>query len=168
MLVSSQVNFQSVSGATDFLLNDRTSLKTGFAIAPYYYICIDSSEGIYGNDIEVETHTIPHGIGEKSGDGFQRGKGFALSGYIQGRNYDALEAASDHLQQTFWQQGLRKLVWTHRGTQIYLFARVVNSVAIVQANQSHIPRWTWTVGLRADDPRFKKYSDNTLYYSWQT
>jgi hypothetical protein len=160
------VHFPDTSN--DYVINDQTSLRSKWTTAPHYYIKLETADGFYGSDISTETHEIPHNIGERSGDSFRRGKGIALSGSIEGRNLSDLDAAADYLQAMFWNVYPRQLRWYIAGTQVYYLCRVVNDLSVVPAFDRLNPRWTWTVGLRADDPRPRKVSDNTLYYSWMS
>lgn len=169
-MITSKINYRSANGSVDWIINDQTSMRSGWSTSPYYYICVDDTPGLYGTDVEVETHTIPHAIGEKSGDILRRGKGFSLSGYIEAPNIDYLQDAVAFLMQMFWDTSERKLIWKYKtvGTDIYLKCRVVNDIDIRETYNSYSPRFTWSVGLRADDPRFRVLSNDALFYSWMT
>lgn len=164
MLLNSLINFKD--DATDYIINDQTSLKSGWSADPHYYIRVQSADGLYGADISAESHEIPHAIGEKSGDTFRRGKGLTLSGTIEGQNLGALEAATDYLQQMFWNTAQRHLIWTKNETQVYYICRVLNDLTITPNLESYSPTFSWTVGLRADDPRLRNVSDDLFYYAW--
>ena len=166
-ILQSTVNYKSFDGTTSYIINDRTSLKSNFALSPHYYIKLDDAEGIYGADITDEAHPVPHYIGERSGAAFRRGKGITLSGSIYGRNISDMNAAVIFLREMFWDMNLRKLIWTSEGIQRYLICRVLNDLSVSENNSQTPPVWTWTVGLRANDPREYKVSDDTLVYSWQ-
>jgi hypothetical protein len=152
----------------DYVINDQTSLRSNFAISPFYYIKLESVDGFYGSDISTENHPVPHNIGERSGDSFRRGKGLALSGWIEGRNVIDLDTAANYLQEMFWNTYPRQLRWYIDTTQVYYLCRMVNDVSVVPSFDSQHPKWGWTVGLRADDPRPRKVSDDTLFYSWMS
>lgn len=169
MLLRGEIIYRSFDGGTDYTLNDQTSINSGFEIAPYYYIRVNSNEGFYGTDVETESYPIPHANWERSGDTFRRGKGFALAGYIEGRNLNVMTDAAEYLMATFWDTRNRKLIWKWKttGDDVYMTVRIVNDITIVENYESFSPRWAWSVGLRADDPRIRKLSDNTLWYGWQ-
>ena len=169
-MITSEIIYRSANGLVDFTINDQASLRSNWSSSPYFYICVDATDGLYGSDIEAETHTIPHAIGERSGDSLRRGKGFSLSGYIEAPHINFLQDGAAYLQEMFWDTSLRKLIWKHKttGTDIYLTTRVVNDIDIRGSYSSFNPRWQWSVGLRADDPRFRKLSDNSLFFAWQT
>jgi hypothetical protein len=159
------INFKD--GSTDYVLNDQTSMRSGWTVSPYYYIRVIGADGLYGADISSESHPIPHNIGERSGDSFRKGKGIALSGTIEGRNLSDYDVARAFLQQCFWNLAARKLIYTEiDGTLCYYTCRVLNDLSVVETYDRPQPIWTWTVGLRCDDPRQRKVSDDSLFYSW--
>lgn len=165
------VIFRSASGSTDFTINNRASIQSGFTISPYYYISLTDVDGLRSADISVESVPLPNDTGERSGDIFRRGKGISLSGTIEARTFGDLENAADYLEEMFWDTSARKLIWYpwNSSSQIYVTARVINDLAIPMTKDTggqHI--WRWAVGLRADDPRFYKLSDNSIYKTWQT
>lgn len=162
------VNYKSADGSTDYRINDRVSLRSGWSVAPYYFIKIDTADGLYGADISTESFPIPHGIGEISGDIYRKGKGIALSGTIEGRNLADLKIAANFLRHAFWEVAPRRLTWTEDGTDVYYLCRINNDLSIVEDYSQFNPKWTWTVGLRADDPRLRKVSDSTLYFSYMS
>ena len=165
------ITYRSSDGLTDFTINDRTSINSGFSIAPHYYISVTDVAGLRSADISSESVPLPNDTGEKSGDIFRRGKGISLSGTIEARSYGDLENAADYLEQMFWDTGARKLIWYpfNSSAQIYVTARLINDLSIPMSKDTggqFVLRWA--VGLRADNPRFYKLSDNTIYKSWQT
>lgn len=168
IITAQKINFKSFDGATDYFLNDRASLKAKWSIAPYYFLKVDSVDGLYGSDISSESHPIEQATGEISGDSFRRGKGLSINGTIEGRNLAALEAGRLQLQQIFWDTRTRKLIWNIDTTPVYLKCHVVNDLSVIDTITSWDPKWTWTVGLRADDPRTRKVSDDSVYPTWQT
>jgi hypothetical protein len=165
------VNFKGYGGE-NFYLNDQSSMLAGYQSGFGYYVWITAVDGLDGTDISAESHPLPHAIGDTSGDIYRKGKGITLSGSIEAPNVDKLEAAAEYLMNGFWDTRPRKLTWTPRGstTERYITCYVLNDLSISRAMpQSYTrPTWTWTVGLRADNPRFYKSSDNTLLYPWQT
>jgi hypothetical protein len=168
-LLTQPVVFKNFAETFDWTINDQASLRSNWADAPYYYIHLESADGFFGSDVSTESHPIPHGIGERSGDSFRRGKGITLSGSIEGRNVADLQIAALYLQQMFWDTQPRKLVWTGLdGTPAYYTCRVLNDISITEDYSQLNPKWQWTVGLRADDPRAYVLSDDSLYYTWMT
>lgn len=165
------VIFRSASGSTDFTVNDRASINKNFSVSPYYYISLTDVDGLRSADISSENVPLPNTTGEKSGDVIRRGKSITLTGTIEARTFGDLENAADYLEEMFWDTSARKLIWYpwNSSSQIYVFARVNNDLSIPMTKDTGgRPVWRWTVGLRADDPRFYKLSDNTIYKSWQT
>ena len=168
-ILAQSIIFQSADGLTNYSINAQSSMKAGWSSGDGYYIRVTSIDGIYGADIASESHPIPHAIGEVSGDTYRKGKGISINGTIEGRNLSRLAAARNYLRQMFWETALRKLIWTeYDGTQVYLKCRVLNDLNVTETYDKMMPVWTWTVGLRADDPRERKVSDDTLFYAWMT
>ena len=165
-ILNQVVTFKSADEVTSFTINDRSSLNSGWAASPHYYIKLESAEGIYGADISSESHPVPHAIGERSWDSFRKGKGINLAGSIEGRNLTDLYAAVVYLRQMFWDLSSRKLLWYESGTLVYLTCKVLNDLSVTENNSQDPPKWSWTVGLRCDDPRERKDSDDSLYYTW--
>lgn len=168
-MLGKPIDFVSVDGGTVYTINNRTAANIGMMTAPYYFICVDNVDGLWGADISYESHPIPNAIGEKSGDVFRRGKSIALSGQIYGRGLAELYEGSRYLQHMFAELGLRKLRFTlwNDNFQTYLNAKVNQDLVIVESFDSRSFKWPWTIGLRADDPRTYKASDNSLYPTWQ-
>lgn len=166
-ILTQPIYYKSLDEVTNFVINDQISMRSKWAVAPYYYIKVDSIDGFYGADIASESHPIPHATGERSGDTYRKGKGISINGTIEGRTIPDMAAAARYLRWMFWEPGLRKLVWTEfDSTVVYLKCRVLNDLNISETYQASNPRWTWTVGLRADDPRERKMTDGTLFYTW--
>lgn len=167
----STINFLGSNGSTNYIINDQTSLNANWQTGNPYYISVDSADGIMGADISFETHELPYTTGEKSGDVFRKGAGITLTGTIWGRHLGGVMLGSSFLRQMFWDTALRKLKFYPEigGVEAYITCRVQNdlSVAMIKPQERNY-RWGWTVGLRADDPRIYKVSDNTVYWSWQT
>ena len=163
-----KLTFYSASGASNWVINDRVTQPKLWANSPYYYISAESVDGIYSSDISYESHPIPQSIGEFSGDVIRRGKTITITGDINALNLRALEVGEDYLYQAFAETARRKLVYTRAdGVAVYLKCRVNQDLAIVKNINSFQYKYTYTVGLRADDPRWKKVSDNSVYPTWQ-
>lgn len=161
------LNFKSVGGSS-FIINDRTSFPRLWHQSPYYYISVESVDGLHGSDISTETHPIPNSIGEYSGDVIRRGKTVTITGDIRALNLRALEAGVDFLQQMFTETGKRKLVWTRRdGVTVYLIGRINQDLAVVESIDSFSFRYAYTVGIRCDDPRTRNNSGDAVYPTWQ-
>lgn len=169
-MIGSVVIYRSVDGGTDWTINDQTSLKAKWT-GTGYYISVDSADGLFGTDISEEVHTLPQTIGDKAGLNLHKGRGITLSGTIYGSAYVQLFVAAEYMEQMFWNSSVaRKLIykplnWTE---QIYVKARVNNDLSITHSKPQSDGeyRWSWTVGLRADNPRKYKLSDDTLAYAW--
>lgn len=184
-MIGSLVSFRSNDGATDFFLNDQTSINSGFATGSGYYIQINQVDGLYGSDISYESDPLPQAEGEISGDVFRRGKSIAVSGLIWSNGLVNLDAGSIYLNEVFWEVLPRKLIWTPLnrintavgttaiGTNaVYVTARVNNDLIVSQALSNFTlggaVSYPWTVGLRCDDPRIYNLADDTIYQTWQT
>jgi len=168
-MFGSAINFKSSDGTTNYVINDRANQPKLWAQSPFYYITVQSVDGLYGSDLSVESHPLPNYIGEKSGDIFRRGKTITLSGNIQAMNMSTLEQGAEFLQQMFTDSGFRKLIWTRwaDGVQVYYIARINQDLAITQTVSDISYRYNFTVAVRADDPRTYKVSDDSLYPTWQ-
>jgi len=151
-------------------INNNATQTELWAQTPFYYISLTNVDGLYTSDISYESHPLPNLIGEKSGDVFRRGKTVTLSGYVTGFNYSYLLNGVDQLYHMFATTALNNLTWTRQndGVAVYLRCRVVQDLSVVESLDSLLPRFAWVVGLRADDPRIKRVSDNTVYPTWQT
>jgi hypothetical protein len=139
-------------------------------VAPFYFVCVTSVDGLWGADMSYETHPIPNLIGEKSGDVFRRGKTITLSGIIYARGMAELYEGSYYLQNMFAEvSGLRKLLFTpwNYNAQLYVKCRVSQDLSIVESFDSFKMEWPWTVGLRCDDPRTYLASSNTVFPTYQ-
>jgi len=81
----------------------------------------------------------------------------------------AVETGAEFLEQMFAERAIRKLTWTRwiDDIEIYINCRVNNDLSIVRSFTDGKYEWPWTVGLRADDPRTRKSSDNSVYPTFQ-
>ncbi len=167
-MIGRAINFKS-SGGSSFIINNNASQPFLEAQSPYYYIQVTSVDGLDSADISYESHPVPFAIGEVSGDVFRRGKSITLTGKVRGLNLKYLEIGSDFLGQMFAEKAIRKLTWTRwvDGIEIYLACRINNDLSIARSFEDGRYEWQWTVGLRADDPRTKKTSDDSVYPTWQ-
>lgn len=168
-MLGKPVDFKSADGGTTYTINDRYTTNVDLQTSPYYYISLDSVDGLWGSDISYESHPIPNAIGEKSGDVFRRGKTITLTGKIYGRNLHNLYDGCEYLQHMFAETAIRKLQFTrwNDSFQIYINCRVSQDLVIVETLDGGKYVFSYTVGLRADDPRSYKVSDNSLYPTWQ-
>lgn len=154
------------SGGGSFIINNRINYNT---TSPFYYIQVESVDGLYGADISYESHPIPNYIGEKSGDVIRRGKTITLSGKIYGRALSEIYQGAHFLQQMLAETAARKLVfipWDY-GIQLYITCRPSQDLSIAESFSSNTPILGFTFGLRADDPRSYKLSDDSLFPTWQ-
>jgi len=167
-MIGRAVNFKS-SGGSPFIINNQVSQPMLWAQSPYYFIHLDAVDGLSSADISYESHPVPNSIGEISGDVFRRGKSVSLTGKIRALNLRYLETGSDFLEQMFAEKAVRKLTWTRwvDAIEIYLSCRINNDLSIVRTFQDGRYEWQWTVGLRADDPRTRKSSDDSVYPTFQ-
>lgn len=168
-MLGSKIQFKTFDESGEFVINNRAERPTLHASNPFFYISVLAVDGLDSADISYESHPIPNVTGEKSGDVFRRGKGIALSGEITALSVGALEDGADYLGQMFWDTRIRKLLWTpyNAGFQVYLMVRVNQDVSVARTPNPNYT-WPWTVGLRADDPRIRKESDDSVYPSWRT
>lgn len=168
-MIGSKVQFKTFDGSSEFVINNRGERPTLHASSPFYYISVLAVDGLDSADISYESYPIPGATGEKSGDVFRRGKGLSVSGEITALSLGALDNGADYLGQMFWDTRIRKIIWTpfNTGFQVYLMVRV-NQDITVSRNPSGNYRWPWAVGLRADDPRIRKVSDNSVWPTWRT
>lgn len=139
------------------------------SVSPFYYIQVESVDGHFGADLSYESHPIPNAIGEKSGDVFRRGKTLTFSGKIYAREISSLYSGADFLEQMLAETLLRKLVfipWNH-GIQLYYNARPYQDLSVVEGFDNGLPIFGYTFGLRCDDPRSLKLSDDSVFPTWQ-
>lgn len=150
-------------------INNQAAQPLLQAQAPFFFIALKNVDGLYTADISYESHPLPNLIGEKSGDVFRRGKTVTLSGNITGHNYSYLLNGIDYLYQMFSSTAKSNLTWTRQNdaTSVYLPCRVNQDLSVVEQLDSLLPRFSWVVGLRADDPRIRKTADNSVYPTWQ-
>lgn len=162
-MLGSAISFNGIT------INNRASQPNLWADSPFYYIAVTNVDGLYTADISYESHPLPNIIGEKSGDVFRRGKSVTLSGNITGFNYSYLLNGIDQVYHMFQSTALGPLSWTRQndGVAVYLNCRVQTDVSVIESIDSLLPRFSWVVGLRADDPRIRKSSDNSVYPTWQ-
>lgn len=161
-MIGSPVTFNGVT------INNRAAQPLLHAQSPFYYVMLRNVDGLESSDISYESHPLPYTTGEKSGDVFRRGKTITLSGLIYGDGLRYLEAGADALGQMFSGTAQHNLTWTRfDGVQIYLTCRVSQDLSIPRTVEEGIARWSWVVGLRADNPFTYKVSDNSLYPTWQ-
>lgn len=167
-MLGKPISYESVGGGTTFTINDRT--YESLMVSPFYFICVETVDGLWGADISYESHPIPNLIGEKSGDVFRRGKTITLTGKIYARGMAELYEGAYYLQNMFAQvSGLRRLLFTpwNYNQQLYVSCRVVQDLAIVESTEAFGHKWPWTVGLRADDPRTRLASNGSVFPSFQ-
>lgn len=167
-MLGKPIQYKSVDEGTTFTINDRAF--ESLMIAPFYFICVETVDGLWGADISFESHPIPNLIGEKSGDVFRRGKTITLTGRIYARGMAELYEGSYYLQNMFAEvDGPRKLLFTpwNYNAQLYLKCRVIQDLTIVESTESLSHRWPFTVGLRADDPRTYLASNNSIFPGFQ-
>lgn len=166
-MLGSAVNF--IDGVTNYIINDRFNQPRLWAQTPFYYISLESVDGLYGADIDYETHPIPNAIGEMSGDIFRRGKTITLTGIVRGKSFGRLEAGAEYLRQMFANTARRHLRWTRvqDSVQVYLIGRVNQDITITETLTGFVPQYQWTVGIRCDDPRTRRVSDDTIWPTWQ-
>jgi hypothetical protein len=153
----------------DYTINDQQ--YRSLLVAPYYFIKLDAVDGLWGADISHESHPIPGLTGEVSGDIFRRGKTITLSGIIYARGLAELRLGQRYLQEMFWDVSApRKLIYRtwDMSEQVYIYCRVIQDVAMTERIDGFTFRAPWTVALRADDPRSRKLSDDTIYPTYQT
>src|SRR5437667_930530 len=109
-MLGAKINFQGSDGSTANYFNDRSTNVPD--VSPFYYLKLETVDGLYGADIAYESHSIPNDIGEKSGDVNRKGKTITLAGIIWAKDYKTLEAGADALGQVFADLGSRKMIWT--------------------------------------------------------
>jgi len=170
-MIGNKVQF--IDGVTTYTINDRFSQPNLWLQSPFYYIKLESVDGLYSSDISYESHPIPNATGEKSGDVFRRGKTIVLSGQIEALSLGYLATGATYLRQMFNNTALRHLRFYQYGddNQMYIVCRVSQDLAITETvpnPDANAFRWEWTVGLRADNPLTRKVSDNSIYPTWQT
>jgi len=154
------------SGGSSFIINNRIDYNS---VAPFYYIQVESVDGHFGADISYEAHPIPNAIGEKSGDVFRRGKTLTLSGKIYGRGISEIYSGADFLGSALAERVIRKLVyipWNHN-IQLYFNCRPYQDLSITESFESNVPKFSFVFGLRCDDPRSRKLSDDSVFPTYQ-
>lgn len=149
----------------------------GMSQSPYYWLRITDADGLFGDEVRTETHPIPCDIGERHGNVLRSGKQIVLTGEVYGLNAARLQDGVWALQGAFWDLQEHKLEWEPwtfvvNGTatdKLYWMAYVNQPLVITDVidGMSHHMR-KWTVGLRADNPRSRKSSDDTVYPTFQS
>jgi hypothetical protein len=167
-MIESIIHFMSADLGTDFKFNDRNDLINLGQPTHQYFIALTSADGLRGADVDREEWPVPGQEGVVSGDTFRRGKTITFTGRIEAASYGALQLAKRYMEQMFADTAKRQLRYQLWGEpQIYYKMRVVNDLAIVEQISDLRYNAGYVVGLRADDPRSYKVSDNTLYPTWQ-
>jgi hypothetical protein len=169
-MLEKPIKFHHSTGTPEYTINDWT--KRGLETSPFYWIKVDSVDGLWGSDIAYESHPIPGAIGEKSGDVFRRGKTITVTGTIWALNLSILRVGERYLQEMLWDTNMRKLRFTlwNDNFETYISCRVYQDLVISESVQDPTRHWSigYTFALRADNPRTYKQSDNSLYPTWQT
>ena len=95
-MIGRAVNFKSSSGG-NFIINNQISQPGLHSQSPYWFVFLDSVDGLSSADISYESHPVPYGIGEVSGDVLRRGKSITLSGRVKGMTVKAVETVLNFL-----------------------------------------------------------------------
>ncbi len=139
-----------------------------------YWIRVTSVDGLFGDEIRYESHPIPSGTGERSSYAFRSGKQLVLTGEIWGKGISQLREGQWILQSMFWDLQPHKLYFTPwplvaSGDSLYITCRC-NQPLVMADEFTKLDGLVqlWTVGLRADNPRSFKTSNNSTYPVWQT
>ncbi len=166
-MIESKIEFNGVT------INDQVGdqdLSAGKGNGNQYFIKVDTVDGVFGDEIRVETHPIPCGVGERHGPVLRSGKALVRAGRIYGANLAKLREAQWKLMEMFWDLQPHKWLWTPAGYshRIYYTAYVSQPLVMsdVFGQVDHVVQ-SWTVGLRADDPRSYSETDDTPDPSWQ-
>ena len=137
-----------------------------------YWIHLTSVDGFFGDDIQYESHKIPAGVGERSAYAFRAGKSLTLTGEVWGKGLSELRQGQWILMSMFWDLLPHKLYFTPfplGGARLYITCRSNQPLAMTdEFTKLNFLAQKWVVGLRADDPRSYKESDNTAYPTWMT
>ena len=162
------IDYRSTGGSS-FIFNDRTPILSKNWASPFYYIKVDSVDGHFGADLSYESHPIPNAIGEKSGDVIRRGKTLTFSGTIYGRGLSEVYQGAHFLQHMIAETAIRKLVFIpwDVNIQLYYNCRPYQDLSVTEQFDSESFKLTYVFGLRADNPRSYKLSDNSLFPTWQ-
>jgi hypothetical protein len=142
--------------------------------SPHHWIKLDSVDGLYDDEIRYESHVLPGVDGERSADVLLGGKQLVLTGTIYGWNLHYLRVGQRALQAAFYSRAQYKLYyydWSDGGTgafQLYFTVRK-NQPLVMTDEITELGHYKvkWTIGLRADDPKSRKTSDNSVYPSFQ-
>ncbi len=169
-MIGSYIKYYTFAGSDSFTINDHASRPLLWQTSPFYYISVNSADGLYSGEISYESHPIPNATGEKSGDVFERGKTITLTGKIHGLSIGAVATGAEYLQQMFNEKALRKLVFKRLqdNVVVYYKGKVNQGLTIVESFEDGKYEWDWVVGIRTDLPFTYKLSDNTLFPTWQS
>ena len=165
MVIENPVEF---NGVTINSQSDSDFHTTGF------WIRLTAVDGMFGNDIRYESHPISSGTGERSAYAFQSGKSITLTGEVWGKGLAELVEGQWTLASMFWDLQPHKLYFTpwpvnSLGTRLYITCRANQPLAMSDTyTKLNIYFQSFTVGLRSDDPRSYKESDNSAYPTWQS
>ena len=155
------------------VFNDRSNAD--LTQSPFYWINLTEVDGLFGEEIRYESHPIAGGDGERSGPPFKSGKQLVLTGEIWGLNLDLLRQGEWALQEAFWTSGKTQLFYqpwpVYRedpNERLYFTVRVNQPLVVTDSFTDGMKmKQNWTVGLRADDPRPYRESDDSLFFNWQ-
>lgn len=152
-MIGKPINYKSFSEGTTYTINDRS--QEALTAAPFYWICVESVDGVFGADLSLEMHPIPNLIGDKSGDAFRRGKTLTFSGRIYGRGLAELYEGAYYLERMLAELKVRKLEFTPWNFNLLLHYKCVPSqdLSVNMQPGSKSYNWPYTFALRAPDPR---------------
>ena len=148
-------------------LNDQS--KRELETSPYYWFEVKNVDGLFGADLSTESHPVPNATGERSGDSFRRGKTLTFSGLLWASNLENMRLGQLALEQALWSlqpHQLRFNFWNQ--PQVYLMCRVAQDLAMVEKQDDLKMGRSFTFALRADDPRMRLVSNNSVWPSWRT
>jgi len=92
-----------------------------------------------------------------------------LSGKIYGRGISEIYSGADFLGSALAERVIRKLVyipWNHN-IQLYFNCRPYQDLSITESFESNVPKFSFVFGLRCDDPRSRKLSDDSVFPTYQ-
>lgn len=165
-MLGNPINYQN-SGGGNYIFNDRSMAP--LSVSPFYYIQVESVDGLFGADLSYEAHPIPNAIAERSGDIFRRGKTITITGRIYGRDLSTLYDGAYFLYEMLSDKAPRALIFIPQNfdEQLYITCRPYQDLSIVISVEDGLYRWPFTFGLRADDPRTRKVFDNSVFPAFQ-